>query len=902
MLRNRGLRDLIAMLDAFRDRGIRTMIGTAALVAAALVAGGLWPLQAGATLVLSPDGTTVYDTVNNINWLADADLAATNRFGLPLCTGPGTQTCVNASGSMRYQAAEAWVNAMNAANYLGHTDWLLPTTPSIDPSCPKTGQHGNSFGFNCTASALASVYYNALGLKAPSTAVPIPNNTVGPFSNFQPYLYWSQTSGGNSPGGHATFSFNTGFQGSNTPAEFLYVLPMIQGKIPGTPPATGQGLQLNPDGQTVYDPVTNVTWVANANLGATNTFGLPPCKDPTTPAICVNPDGAMTWDAASQFVTNMNTYNGAGYLGQTHWQLPSIDPNCPNYNCDGNSNPMGELFYDQLGLSQGMPVVATPDIAVGPFRHIQPYLYWACEAATIQDLCQTTGPAPGFEFSFTFGNGFVDTDILANDLYVTAYFVGPPSISLSNVQLGFYYVAGGALPAAQTIGVASSNGGTLSWSASANVPWITLTPTSSDFTVAVNPAGLGLGPHSGTISVTAPGGANTPQTVSVTLTVASAFQPPPPSATRFVPITPCRIADTRNANGPFGGPTLPRQTERDFVIPSSACSIPPTAVAYSMNVAVVPSGPLGFLTLWPTGQPQPLVATLNSIDGRVKSNAAIVPAGANGAISAFVTDATDVVLDINGYFVPTTNTSALAFYPVTPCRVADTRNPTAPLGGPSLAAQSTRSFPILASSCGLPASAQAYSLNFAAVPKGPTLGFMTAWPAGQPQPLVASLNDPTGTVLSNAVVVPAGTNGRVSVFTTDATDLVIDINGYFAPPGPGGLSLYTVSPCRVLDSRLPAGSPPFNITRDVNVTASPCGVPAAAQAFVFNATVVPPGFLGYITMWPQGQTQPLAATLNAYDGAVTNNMAIVPTTTGSVSVFPSAATHLVLDIFGYFAP
>jgi hypothetical protein len=93
-------------------------------------------------------------------------------------------------------------------------------------------------------------------------------------------------------------------------------------------------------------------------------------------------------------------------------------------------------------------------------------------------------------------------------------------------------------------------------------------------------------------------------------------------------------------------------------------------------------------------------------------------------------------------------------------------------------------------------------------------------------------------------------------------------NGYFAPPGPGGLSLYTVSPCRVLDSRLPAGTPPFTITRDVNVTASPCGVPATAQAFVFNATVVPPGFLGYITMWPQGQTQPLAATLNAYDGAV----------------------------------
>jgi hypothetical protein len=233
-------------------------------------------------------------------------------------------------------------------------------------------------------------------------------------------------------------------------------------------------------------------------------------------------------------------------------------------------------------------------------------------------------------------------------------------------------------------------------------------------------------------------------------------------------------------------------------------------------------------------------------------------------------------------------------------RCLDTRNSTGPLGGPSLAAQTTRSFPILASSCGVPATAQAYSLNFAAVPIGP-LGFLTAWPAGQSRPLVASLNDPTGTVLANAVVVPAGANGDINVYTTDATDLVIDINGYFAPQGPGGLSLYTVTPCRVLDTR-PAGTPPFSTTLDVNVTASPCGAPATAQAFVFNATVVPPGPLGFITMFPQGQSRPLAATLNATDGAVTNNMAIVPTTTGSVSVFPFNPTHLVLDLFGYFAP
>jgi len=51
-----------------------------------------------------------------------------------------------------------------------------------------------------------------------------------------------------------------------------------------------------------------------------------------------------------------------------------------------------------------------------------------------------------------------------------------------------------------------------------------------------------------------------------------------------------------------------------------ACSIPATAQAYSVNVTVVPSGPVGFLTVWPTGQTRPTASALNSLDGRTKSN------------------------------------------------------------------------------------------------------------------------------------------------------------------------------------------------------------------------------------------------------------------------------------------
>ena len=88
---------------------------------------------------------------------------------------------------------------------------------------------------------------------------------------------------------------------------------------------------------------------------------------------------------------------------------------------------------------------------------------------------------------------------------------------------------------------------------------------------------------------------------------------------------------------------------------------------------MVPHGPLGYLTTWPAGEAQPLVATLNSPDGRIKANAAIVAAGTNHSVSVYVTDTTDLVIDIDGYFTAP-GSQTLQFYPLTPpCRLVDTR-------------------------------------------------------------------------------------------------------------------------------------------------------------------------------------------------------------------------------------
>ena len=219
---------------------------------------------------------------------------------------------------------------------------------------------------------------------------------------------------------------------------------------------------------------------------------------------------------------------------------------------------------------------------------------------------------------------------------------------------------------------------------------------------------------------------------------------------------------------------------RDFPIPLGPCAIPSTARAYSMNATVVPAGYLGYLSTWPTGQSQPLVSTLNSWTGKVVANAALVPAGTNESISVFATDPTDVILDIDGYFAAPGSPNGLSFYPLPPCRVADTRNPNGLLGGPEMNGPAARTFVIAVSACNVPdLGVAAYSLNVTVVPDGP-LSYLTIWPAGSEQPFVSTLNSWDGSVAANAAIVPAGT-GAISVYVTQPTHVILDINGYFAP-------------------------------------------------------------------------------------------------------------------------
>ena len=385
--------------------------------------------SAEAQLIPSADGLTVYDTHLHVVWLANANFA-----NAPEAAQFGVNN-VGPHGSMDFNTALSWVDALNGKNgvppYLGHTNWQLPTQPvfpATDPACSATGPDGNSFGYGCTRSAMGSLYNRSLHFRFPDTAVPIPTEITGPFRNFQPYLYWSDSStGGN---GYQTFSFNSGWEGSNVDGHYMYVLPMIRHQVERAgitySSANIGDLMVSGDGEMVYDPDADVTWLADADLAKTQTFGAQCMAMNGT--LCINPDGAMSHSTALDWIAGMNAYGGgAGWLGQTNWRMAPIDPNdpcgIPAFWCD--ASPMGELFYDQLQLKPGKPVVSTPPVDVGPFNHVQPYLYWACGSPDPQTPCQQP-PAHGFQGSFSFGNGFQGTDVIGNVLYVMVYYPDTP--------------------------------------------------------------------------------------------------------------------------------------------------------------------------------------------------------------------------------------------------------------------------------------------------------------------------------------------------------------------------------------------------------------------------------------------------------------------------------------------
>ncbi len=122
--------------------------------------------------------------------------------------------------------------------------------------------------------------------------------------------------------------------------------------------------------------------------------------------------------------------------------------------------------------------------------------------------------------------------------------------------------------------------------------------------------------------------------------------------TDFYTLTPCRLLDTRDATGTFGGPALAAGGDR--VLPLfGRCDIPTTARAVSVNLTVTQPTAQGNLRLYPAGTPLPLVSAINYVAGQTRANNAIAPLNGLGELAIRCSQASGTahfILDVNGYF------------------------------------------------------------------------------------------------------------------------------------------------------------------------------------------------------------------------------------------------------------
>jgi hypothetical protein len=246
----------------------------------------------------------------------------------------------------------------------------------------------------------------------------------------------------------------------------------------------------------------------------------------------------------------------------------------------------------------------------------------------------------------------------------------------------------------------------------------------------------------------------------------------------------------------------------------------------------------------------------------------------------------------------------LQFYPLTPCRLADTRS-VAPISfGTSL-------IQVARGSCGIPVGAQVVVGNLTSV--SPTAGgWFTVYASDAVLPSTASSNYAVGEVTNNVFTVKLGADGAFKVFSTATTDAVIDVTGYYASPGAGGLYFHSLlSPLRLFDTRpQPACITPGASLAAGSTTTIPgavtCGsvvIPATAKAVVGNATTVNPAGTGWLTLFPADAALPFTSNGNYTIGQVLNSQFYVGlSSAGEFKLFTKQSTHLVIDITGYFSP
>jgi len=328
-------------------------------------------------------------------------------------------------------------------------------------------------------------------------------------------------------------------------------------------------------------------------------------------------------------------------------------------------------------------------------------------------------------------------------------------------------------------------------------------------------------------------------------------------------------------------------------------------------------------------------------------------AGDTGPVALPQFKSVGTVVDATGFYAPDKSTdpnnfsTGLAYYPLPkPIRLLDTR----PIGDPVTQGKYNNTGPIsggqsrnyavsgfIYNGYSIPASARAVETTVTVTnPIGP--GFLTTYPgpsdpAGASRPSSASITYVPTQLISNGVTITLDANNTLNIFSLATTDVVVDINGYYAPlgtPDPNngnsttkGQVYYPLKqPTRIIDTRNDAGvagtayytgGGPISGGTALNrtmtrLTFAGNTIPSEATALIANLSVINPAGPGFLVAYggspdAVGANRPAIANMTYNVGQTLSSQSLVGLdVAGRVNIFSLASANLVFDVAGFYAP
>jgi len=376
-----------------------------------------------------------------------------------------------------------------------------------------------------------------------------------------------------------------------------------------------------------------------------------------------------------------------------------------------------------------------------------------------------------------------------------------------------------------------------------------------------------------------------------------------PRAPEVIGVTPERILETRASEGQIGytgakpaaGDTITLQ-----VAGVGEANIPSDAKAVYLNVTATNADADGFITVYPCDKDAPDASNLNPTPSRTSNG--LVPAimDDDGQVCLFTQNSTDIIVDVTA-FHPSTS----VYEPIVPERILETRASEGQIGYTGSQPADGAEVKVQATGLGesqLPIGTKSVLVNITS-DNTDEAGWLVAYSCDN-EPVVASnVNTTVGEVRSNLASVELAADGSLCLLNKGGTDIIVDLVG----AAPAASSFVPTAPIRLLETRASEGlvnysgaKPIDGQTIELKVAGAGTGVPADAGTVYLNVTGTENDASSFVTVFPCGETQPLASSINVETQATAGMVAADVGEGGRVCIFTQSSSHLVVDLMGFF--